>query len=61
MEDLRAVREHGGSRLPKVELPRIDLGDVGDEAGFVVTGALQDLEQATKEIVVRDRLEIRVL
>jgi hypothetical protein len=58
MKPFRAIHEHAGRRLARVELSRVDLGDVGDEIRLAAPRLLQKLGQAPKELMVREALEI---
>ena len=61
MECLDTPGEHRGRGLTGVELPAVDLGDVGNEVGLVATGLFQDLEQVAEQLIVRDGLRVRSL
>jgi hypothetical protein len=58
---LGAPREQGMRGLAGVEPSGVDLRDVGDEVGLVVAGPVQDVEQATEQLVVRNGPQIRSL
>ena len=57
VQDLGAIRIHGGAGLAGVEPALVDLGDVGDEVDFRAAGLSQDLGETLEQIIVGYGLE----
>jgi hypothetical protein len=52
VEDLGAVGEHRGRGFAGVEPAAVDLADVSDEVGLVATGPIEQIRQATEQLLV---------
>ena len=60
-KDIRAPDEHRGRSLASVELAAVDLTDVGDDIGLGAARPMNEVGQATQQLVVRYGLQARTL